>query len=145
MTWYQSTKKGSEYIVKQTSQSFAAPYPTNFKKKKISLTLQVFDEIKVAASNLTGSVEAVRFIMLKLLIWKCLNKKSPEPYCMFFIEDRKLFTNENDPRLVYLKSSVIIFMSIGIFGQTTDTSSNPLHITLNGIVKLTAFFLTKVN
>ena len=64
---------------------------------------------------------------------------------MLFIEDRKLFSNENDPRLVYLKSSVIIFMSIGSFGQTTDTSSNPLHITLNGIVKLTAFFLTKVN
>lgn len=61
-------KKGSEYIVKQTSRSFAALYPKNFKKKKISLALQVFDEIKVAASNLKGSVEAVRFIMLKLLI-----------------------------------------------------------------------------
>lgn len=61
-------KKGSEYIVKQTSQLFAALYPTNFKKKRISLVLQVFDEIKDAASNLKGSVEAVRFIMLKLLI-----------------------------------------------------------------------------
>ena len=84
---------------------------------------------------------------------KALNINSHETCCMLFAEDRKPITDRNDQRLVYSKSLATMLKSMNtysassktrILGLTTDTS-NQLHITLNGIIKLIPFLLTNIS
>ena len=145
-------KKESEGIVKQTTLSFSALYPTNFEKQKVSLALQVFNEKTVAALEIQGSMETARFIQLVLRMWKILNIKSPDKWYMPYDEDRKPFKNIDDQRLAFIKSMATMFKSMDTYsastktremGLTTDTS-NALYITLNGIINLIPILLTKM-
>ena len=60
----------SEGVVKETTLSFAALYPTNFEKQKVSLALQMFNEKRVTALELQDSKETARFVQLVLRMWK---------------------------------------------------------------------------
>ena len=90
------------------------------------------------------SVETTWLVTLVLRMWKCLNIESPKTCYMVFDDARKPFTNTYDQRLGYLTSLATMFKSMDtysvsnktrILGLTTDTT-NALHITLDGIVKL---------
>ena len=74
-------------------------------------------------------------------MWKCLNIKSRETCYIVFDDDRKPFTNTFDLRLGYLTPLATMSKSMDTYSVwrtlevATDTS-NALHITLDGILKL---------
>ena len=59
-------QRESEGVVKETTLSCAALYPTNFEKQKVSLALQVFNEKTVTALKTQDSKETARFVQLVL-------------------------------------------------------------------------------
>ena len=90
----------SESIVKETTLSFAALYPTNF-EKQCHLPEQGFYEKTVTGLELQDSKETARFVQLVLRMWKCWKIKSPDTGFNLSDEDWKPFVDIKDLRMMY--------------------------------------------
>ena len=123
-------KKEAEGLLKETNPSFAAPYPTNFEKQKVSLALQIFDEKTVTALEIQGSKETARFVQLVLRVWKCLIVKSPDTGFRQFDDDKKPFAYIEDPRLLYLQSMATIFKGMDLILPQLKLENWDLQLTL---------------
>ena len=130
-------KKESEGIVTVTTISYAALYPTNFDKQKVSLALQIFNEKVPPLLRQQGAHETARFVELVVKLWSMLNIRTPSVGIMKNDMNREPFKNIDDARLGFMSDMATMFKQMDtssasqhtrVMGLTSDTS-NALHQT----------------
>ena len=146
-------KKESEGIVTLTTISYAALYPTNFDKQKVSLALQIFNEKVPPLLRQQGAHETARFVELVMKLWSMLNIRTPSVGIMKNDMNREPFKNIDDARLGFMSDMATMFKQMDtssasqhtrVMGLTSDTS-NALHMTLNGLTTLILKLLSKMS
>ena len=129
--------------IKRTRLSYAALYPTNFEKQKVSLASNVFNEKTVAV--LSGKTTQV-MVQNVTKMWHILNVKTPSAGKRLNDDDRYPIVDENDERLKYLEEIADCFNQMESnythrVRSLTDDTRKGLYVTLYGVVDITRMLL----
>ena len=91
-----------DHVVKRTSLTYTACYPSNLDMQKVNLMNSVFNEKVVAALKQDKREETAKVVEAFTHLWKILNIKTTHAHVHLNDIHRKPFDDIDDPRFEFL-------------------------------------------